>query len=506
MSSNKRGYRHYVVDVQSICIDSGWEDRADALDRAAELEEENGGTPVKVMSKPAVGGQKLDPDDNSNWKAKRKNPGGKSYSGSTAPKRGSGYTECGCRDCFDTALSADMRRPELCSECAEAGCEIGEGECRRGDAYDVHENPALARKRGVKVFVVEPGSMWRARADKRYRLFKVLESNGREVRFSEVGTRHSNTLPIGEFLTTFTDGTDNTRRRNPAQRGVCWKCDGSGFIRGMEHVADAKCFACHGTGGTGVATPGVLSPGAYVCKDSPNVVIDVKKIGGKLSYKVRKMKTGVAYLPDLNGKRLVATAHQGAELSARDVARCTWEPLTVENPGELLIVNGAEPDSARAEKVFEMWHRKAPSNVGVVRPGAHDDDEMVCIGNACDITYRSSKWEKGRKTNDYVHTFDSKPKVWMLESVAGEGGATKTVESLLSKSRNADGQFACADLAAPLSLTVHGEDGPEEIAIHSGARVYGAVDKRTVIIVDPTWRLIVIRGGSMHFDERGIVK
>ncbi len=178
-----------------------------------------------------------------------------------------------------------------------------------------------------------------------------------------------------------------------------------------------------------------------------------------------------------------------------------------ENPGELLVVNGTEPDSAKAEKVFAMWHKKNPNNVGVLRPGCDVDDGMVCIGSANDIVYRSGKWEKGRKTNDYVHTFDSKPKVWMLASVVGEeSGTMKTVGALLAKAKNADGQFAVADLAAPISFSVDGEDGAEEIAIHSGARVYGAVDRRTVIIVDPRWKLIVIKGGQMHFDERGIVK
>lgn len=187
-------------------------------------------------------------------------------------------------------------------------------------------------------------------------------------------------------------------------------------------------------------------------------------------------------------------------------------PSMKENPGELLIVNGAEPDSAKAEKVFETWHKKPARNVSIFRPGVDGDDNMICIGCANDVTYRSGKWQKGRKTEDYCHTFDSKPKVWMLAHLVepglkrnGSESGCKSVESLLAKTRNADGQFAVADLASPLSFTVDGEDGPEEIAIHAGARVYGGVDQKTIIIADPHWKLIVVRGGKMHFDERGIV-
>ena len=46
----------------------------------------------------------------------------------------SGYTWCGCRDCFEIVIGP-MDRPELCSDCQEAGCEIDSGECQRFDAY-----------------------------------------------------------------------------------------------------------------------------------------------------------------------------------------------------------------------------------------------------------------------------------------------------------------------------------------------------------------------------------
>jgi len=57
--------------------------------------------------------------------------------GEEAPAE-SGYTDCACRDCFDVAVSGDMASPNLCQDCAEAGCSgAGDAECSRADAYDV---------------------------------------------------------------------------------------------------------------------------------------------------------------------------------------------------------------------------------------------------------------------------------------------------------------------------------------------------------------------------------
>jgi hypothetical protein len=185
----------------------------------------------------------------------------------------------------------------------------------------------------------------------------------------------------------------------------------------------------------------------------------------------------------------------GFDLDPADEA--SWKPVHRRNP---------EPDSARAESVYEMWHQKEPNHVSSFRPGCDGDDVMVCIGKAQNVVYRSGKWEAGRKTNDYVHDFDSHPSVYMLTHIAEpklRQNPSKTVETLLRGAKNADGQFAVAELAAPLSLEL--VDGTD-IAIHAGSKVYGCVDKRTILICDPHWRLVVIKGGQMTFDERGIVK
>ena len=52
----------------------------------------------------------------------------------------SGYTECACRDCFEIAISSDVTRPEMCSDCDEAGCD-GDGECDAPGAYGEEDYP-----------------------------------------------------------------------------------------------------------------------------------------------------------------------------------------------------------------------------------------------------------------------------------------------------------------------------------------------------------------------------
>jgi hypothetical protein len=63
----------------------------------------------------------------------------------------SGYVDCGCRDCFDVAISADAGKAALCQECAAAGCETysedaspvrnSTHECQRAGAYDADNDP-----------------------------------------------------------------------------------------------------------------------------------------------------------------------------------------------------------------------------------------------------------------------------------------------------------------------------------------------------------------------------
>lgn len=48
----------------------------------------------------------------------------------------SGYTSCGCRDCFEIAITGDDDEPALCHGCEDAGCDAeGESECEADHAY-----------------------------------------------------------------------------------------------------------------------------------------------------------------------------------------------------------------------------------------------------------------------------------------------------------------------------------------------------------------------------------
>lgn len=65
----------------------------------------------------------------------------------SAPQSRSGYAPCACRDCMDVTVSGVTVSPELCSECADAGCVAiaphnedvrfcTAYECQRDDAYE----------------------------------------------------------------------------------------------------------------------------------------------------------------------------------------------------------------------------------------------------------------------------------------------------------------------------------------------------------------------------------
>lgn len=452
MGHNKRGYKFYVVDVQKICIDSGWEERLDALQRATDLGKEPGMSPgaVKVMTKPRIGfGANevvLDPNKDESWTPKRMNP--------RKIRRGPSA------DVVFVAVSK-----------------------RDGSSYAVHQRSA----------------------DR----FDVVHSmSGKTIeRHDDLSLRE-----VEEFFDNIVarDGADALA----TQRGPGMIQNPSGQRANPGAFDDLR------------ATIKAHQSAQCTCKlgNGPQAV-DRLAIERCAKHKGWKLVNGVWTAPRRNPPYAVRLEEDWSLLPERfdtyeeavDHGRKKfppqpeWDAIDLhENPGELLVVNpSGEADSAKAEKVYEMWHKKEPHNVSTLRAGVLDSDVMVAVGKAHNIVYRSGKWEKGRKTNDYVHHFDSKPKVWMLASVLGDDamGAEKTVGELLAKARNREGRFAVADLATPLSFGL--DDGTSDgmdIAISAGSRVYGAVDQRTVIIYDPKWKLIIIKGGEMYFDERGIVK
>lgn len=55
-----------------------------------------------------------------------------------------GYVPCACRDCMEIAIGKLGKA--LCCDCADAGCEPNDGECKRDDGYsEGWDNPEVTR-------------------------------------------------------------------------------------------------------------------------------------------------------------------------------------------------------------------------------------------------------------------------------------------------------------------------------------------------------------------------
>lgn len=481
---NRPEFKWYVVNLNTISIDSGHRDIAGASERAAQM-----GGGAKCMTKPRVGAVTLDPNDDASWMPKRNNPS----HGRTNPRRHPGqapYFGGAARHVSDDEVEAAIlpqRHPVL-----------GHIMTPRGDqrAPRVHRSGSE-----VGSYVKRVGSN---------RVYQVDAVDGTSATICDTTTGECFRVPLDEFV--------DFVHTNPARRRSRARTEGD--LERMEFLEDLAWESspeAREKERREKEAPWVLSSAIPRGQGWDEDAWGVGWHAREYFYEKKDAET--------QAKKYAALAGRGgrpADLKWKVWHRSAFEigshgglhwPRPRQNPGELLILNPDEgPDSARAEKVYEMWHQKEPHNIQIRRPGVDLHDTMVCIGHAHNIVYRSGKWEQGRKTNDYVHHFDSKPKVWMLERVLSDedyqaSTGDKSVADLVRSSLNADGQCAVADLATPISFGLDdGTSEGEDITIHSGARVYGAVDKKTVIIFDPTWKIIVIRGGKMTFDERGIVK
>ncbi len=452
---NKRAYRWYVVNVQNICIDSGWENLPDATDRATALKEETSPGAVKVMTKPRVGTQTLDPNDDASWTARRQS---------------------------NPAADVDTRaRDERLWKEAKAIAR------REGHAGDFAYVQAIFQKMrgGNTLPTPKLNPAMKAKTPRE----AILKSNVLDVRFHN-----------GSHFR-FSD-VKSVEDANRLLNDLCQEQEGVGCILSWRHTwRDGP-----GSLTTNVELNSRPQENPSEWKEGDEAFVERADGDWK---KVRVGSVRPAKTSALDGKvsvEVIVVDDKGRHFGVYESALRRAIP----NPGELLVVNGSDDlDSARAEKTYRMWHKKEPNHVEVRRPNVDGNDLMICVGRAHNIVYRSGKWEAGRKTNDYIHHFDSKPKVWMLARLAGDEGhgATKTVDALLKRTHNADGQVAVAELANPISFGLDdGTDDGSDIVIHSGSKVYGAVDHKTVIIYDPKLKLVVIQGGQMHFDERGIVK
>lgn len=454
--------RWFVVDVQQICILDGGKDFAEAQAKADARVREGNLPPksLKVMTHPRVGTVTLDPKDPASYEPRRSaNPARKKPE--SVERTPEGWTVKQMGRMWRVTLGDSF-----------TGEILGTGSTREAaldqarffwERREPKRNPIPFAPRAPEI-----GSMWMLRAPssvaRRNRVYVVRDVNGGRVEYEDATNGELSECSLAKWHELMTQSPEHTRN-NPA--------------RGRAAV--------------------------FAPKVGSTWVMRTKGMRGKNIYTVVKSSAYEVTLEGEDGYKEKMPFEAFAQV---------FSPAPQANPGELMIVNPTENpdgglDTTRAEKTYEMWHKREPRNAKVVRPRVKDNDLMCCVGNAHSIIYASNKWEKDlRKTNSYIHHFDSSPKVWMLVSKVPDGDArgngSKTVGELLKGCRNADGQFACADLARAETLCIDAEDN--ELKIGSGARLLGATDHKTVIILDPQLGLVIVKGGAMHFDERGIIK
>lgn len=553
------GNKWFVVDVQQICIVDGAPDfmgaqaKADARVRKDKLPPKS----LKVMTHPRVGTVTLDPKDPASYEPKR----------SANPARGSDprvrvkaiesevlseYERESPLWAFDgdEDARAAFIRSLVVGKASESQIYSAWRQVQEGNnPKDVIRKVLGARRNPDSPQIPTRGTLWKLRSAgpaRRDRVYEVIDANAREVTYKDAWNDDVARCPTERWHELMTQGPEQNPQKLYDVEEFAYD-DIVGWaprVFGLTEAEAKKWVAKGARTGEGRRRMKPARKSTYLMRQYADSI----HVGDEMFYNDFAGKSGAFVVVEKEPKAGQEIAdvrvtevvgrfhHKVGDVFSVNVSNLYKDPFDAQvqlpggggahifyseprdnprrlrsNPGELMIVNpteNPEADTAKAEKVFEMWHKKPAKNSRVERPRVNDGDMMVCVGNACDIVYRSGKWEKGTKTNDYIHKFDSKPKVWMLASVVPEdevrSNASKTVGELLKSARNADGQYACADLATPISLSVDSEDN--EIKISSGARVLGAIDRKTIIILDPKLKLVVIRGGEMHFDERGIIK
>lgn len=150
----------------------------------------------------------------------------------------------------------------------------------------------------------------------------------------------------------------------------------------------------------------------------------------------------------------------------------------------------------RAEQLFKSWaHRRAS---GFYSTSAEMADEMTVIGKAEECLYQSDKFHDEPGTFEtYVHRFDSRPSVYAPH----KNGGVPTLDLLGLKSWKAD----VAELGEMIELTFTKNDGSKKVlGFARGAALLGLTDKRTLIIIRPGAKPLVIKGGRMRITADGI--
>lgn len=174
-----------------------------------------------------------------------------------------------------------------------------------------------------------------------------------------------------------------------------------------------------------------------------------------------------------------------------------------ENPGP----STREVNHGRA--TWRMWHKKEnPKKEYGRTEKLLSEKQFVPIGKAHEILYSSDKWERDGDHHDYIHEFESHPKVYIPLSKATEDeiiGQPKTTAAVLGL-RSPKKSLVVVELAKVRSFSYFDSEGElVEITGISGAIAASSPDKKTLLILSKKGPILV-RGGQMKITARGIVK
>lgn len=161
---------------------------------------------------------------------------------------------------------------------------------------------------------------------------------------------------------------------------------------------------------------------------------------------------------------------------------------------------------SRAEDTFRLWHSKDPRKE-FRRRVKYLDGDFARIGLASEIQYRSDKWERDGDHYPYVHDFGRSVGVYVPASAVSDEdiiGALNSGHRLLGI-RGRGNTAEVAQLGTCEELVFRDASNEEVVlAFPKGTLLLSSPDRKALIIVDKS-RPIIVRGGKMSVQSRGIV-
>lgn len=163
----------------------------------------------------------------------------------------------------------------------------------------------------------------------------------------------------------------------------------------------------------------------------------------------------------------------------------------------------------RAAATYRMWSKKPLDESMEVETDF--PTRMQRIGFASSILYASDKWEAKDDLVDYLHDFDSSPAVFIGDAQASglehdHEMATRTLMGPGVPRMRADVDLALPLLGFVKELIIH-RSGPDLCWRFSDPPCMAcSPDKKTLVILSADHGPILIRGGAMHVEGRGICR